>query len=403
MTVSAKHTPTDSTPLPIIDEPIQLFKPYHDQQEIDAVAEVIRSGWWGQGPKTAELERRFADFVDAPLGVAVNSQTGDLFDLTCLSREDAVTITPYTVQYTRDAHGFRNPTPWPDDVDLVIVGDSFTAAEKIQSPYWHGLDPSVLNLGLPGSGSLEQLLLLRAFGLPRSPEMVIMAYFGGNDIQDTRRFARARENGETTYSLANRDRRFWDYLVTFHLALWLRDLSLSRQQQDCIYPLEDTTGTPLTFYDEFLSLTTMDAATLSDHPTFAPTRSAILQAAAETKAAGATFTLVYFPHKAQAHWPLLDEEQRAAVAERITPLVPPVEKAPLAPTISQDIDAQRDLLADLAAEEDFLFLDMTPAFRQAAASGNATYFFADTHWNQAGHDLARATLREFLANHATYD
>ena len=50
---------------------IQVFKPAHSEEEVEAVAEVIRSGWWGQGPKTAELETKFAEFVGSPLAVSV--------------------------------------------------------------------------------------------------------------------------------------------------------------------------------------------------------------------------------------------------------------------------------------------------------------------------------------------
>ena len=39
---------------------IQVFKPFMGQEEIDALAEVIRSGWIGLGPKTAEFEEKFA-------------------------------------------------------------------------------------------------------------------------------------------------------------------------------------------------------------------------------------------------------------------------------------------------------------------------------------------------------
>ena len=57
---------------------IQLFKPYVSEEAIDAVAQVLRSGWIGLGPKTAEFEQSFAEYVGAKYAVAVNSATSAL-------------------------------------------------------------------------------------------------------------------------------------------------------------------------------------------------------------------------------------------------------------------------------------------------------------------------------------
>ncbi len=48
------------------------------EEEVEAVAETIRSGWLTTGPRTAELERRFADYVGAKHALAVTSGTAAL-------------------------------------------------------------------------------------------------------------------------------------------------------------------------------------------------------------------------------------------------------------------------------------------------------------------------------------
>jgi dTDP-4-amino-4,6-dideoxygalactose transaminase len=45
------------------------------EEEIQAVAETLRSGWLTTGPRTAELERRFAEYVGATHALAVSSGT----------------------------------------------------------------------------------------------------------------------------------------------------------------------------------------------------------------------------------------------------------------------------------------------------------------------------------------
>lgn len=47
-------------------------------EDIEAVAEALRSDYLTQGPRIAEFERKFADYVGAPEGVAVSNATAGL-------------------------------------------------------------------------------------------------------------------------------------------------------------------------------------------------------------------------------------------------------------------------------------------------------------------------------------
>ena len=108
----------------------------------------------------------------------ISRASGDLYKLTCLSPDSAPPFESYRVSFQRDSRGYRNPEPWPDKARIVILGDSFTAAEAIIAPYWQDLSDSMLVLGLPGSGTLQQQRLLEAYALPREPEIVVvLAYF----------------------------------------------------------------------------------------------------------------------------------------------------------------------------------------------------------------------------------
>ena len=62
----------------IRDDVLTVLKPHGGQEEIDAVAEVIRSGWWGKGPKVDEFEKAFAEMVGAKYAIAVDSATSGL-------------------------------------------------------------------------------------------------------------------------------------------------------------------------------------------------------------------------------------------------------------------------------------------------------------------------------------
>jgi dTDP-4-amino-4,6-dideoxygalactose transaminase len=54
---------------------IPVARPSFGPAEEAAVLEVLRSGWVSQGPRVAEFERKFAEYVGAPHAVAVSSCT----------------------------------------------------------------------------------------------------------------------------------------------------------------------------------------------------------------------------------------------------------------------------------------------------------------------------------------
>ena len=57
---------------------IPLFKPVCGDEEIKAVTDVLRSGWWGLGKKTEEFEKKFADYIGVKYAVSLNSATAAL-------------------------------------------------------------------------------------------------------------------------------------------------------------------------------------------------------------------------------------------------------------------------------------------------------------------------------------
>ena len=60
---------------------------------------------------------------------------------------------------------------------------------------------------------------------------------------------------------------------------------------------------------------------------------------------------------------------------------------------------QRDAMATLAAEKGWIFVDLLEPFREQVALGELLYYQYDTHWNQAGHDLAAALIVEAMRQH----
>jgi UDP-4-amino-4-deoxy-L-arabinose-oxoglutarate aminotransferase len=57
---------------------LPFSRPSIGEEEIAAVGEVLRSGWITTGPKAAELERTFSEYVGSPHAVALSSGTGGM-------------------------------------------------------------------------------------------------------------------------------------------------------------------------------------------------------------------------------------------------------------------------------------------------------------------------------------
>lgn len=81
------------------DEYIPFHKPSIGQSEIGEVVETLRSGWLTTGPRTAQFEQEFREYVQSPFALAVNSCTSALhlaFAALGVGPGDEVITTPLT-------------------------------------------------------------------------------------------------------------------------------------------------------------------------------------------------------------------------------------------------------------------------------------------------------------------
>jgi len=100
------------------------FIPFHvpsiGDEEIDEVVATLRSGWLTTGPRTAQFEREFREYVEAPFALAVNSCTAGLhlaFAALGIGPGDEVITTPLTFCATVNTILHTGATPVLADVD----------------------------------------------------------------------------------------------------------------------------------------------------------------------------------------------------------------------------------------------------------------------------------------------
>ena len=107
----------------IRDIMLPVLKPHGGDEEIEALSKVIKSGWWGKGPKVAEFEEKFAKMVGAKYAVAVTSNSaGQDLIMKALDIRDGDVINP-TISFMATA---MIPLWQPNITTNVVDVDPYT-------------------------------------------------------------------------------------------------------------------------------------------------------------------------------------------------------------------------------------------------------------------------------------
>jgi len=129
-------------------------------EEIEAVAEVLRSGFLVQGERVVELERAVAAYVGSREAVAVSSCTAALHVslLTLgIGSGDRVAVPSYS---------------WPATANVVVACGAEPVFLDIE-PLGLGLDPDRLHELLSGDAPVACVLPVHAFGGPADLEAIV--------------------------------------------------------------------------------------------------------------------------------------------------------------------------------------------------------------------------------------
>lgn len=336
-------------------------------------------------------------------------------------------------QYTRDygvlvrtnSLGMRDrphdPQPAPGSFRIVVLGDSFMEAYQVpleQSlPYRlqerlasRGVE--VLNLGVGGYGTAQELLALQEEGLRYRPDLVVLAFYAGNDVQNNSHAIEAALHGEgepTTFArpyarAASLDSplewtppdraRLEPYARRWHAR---RDSLLDRirrmlQPAMVANVVEQATARlwrgiaheapadpQLVFGWPFLrEVSDAGAARLWDEA-WTTTRRLLLEIDRVARSAGARFAVLIVPAPLQVEADVLADARAAW---------PDLDFDPL--RINRE-------LARFCAQAGIPLLDPTAALAREEAAGRPVYYeLEDHHWNAAGQALATDLLAEFL-------
>jgi dTDP-4-amino-4,6-dideoxygalactose transaminase len=128
--------------------PSELQVPFHrapvGEEEVQAVSEVIRSGWLTMGPKTFEFEKKFAQYVGAQHAIAVSTGTGALhlsLEAAGVQAGDEVLLPTTTFTATAEAVTYVDARPVLVDIDPDTMNIDFEDAARRVTPKTKAIIP----------------------------------------------------------------------------------------------------------------------------------------------------------------------------------------------------------------------------------------------------------------------
>ena len=286
-----------------------------------------------------------------------------------------MTLFKWDVKY--DHHGFRNAVDL-ENADIVVIGDSFV--EDLTVPY-----PELMtfrlaqlqgkvtaNLGQATYGPLQELIVLKRYGLPLRPRTVIWMFSEESDLGDVTSYRRAMQNKPT----------FWQ-------AFWARSFTRNARSsvKGFIAPpskppgirysgvFQTSDGKPVTLY--FSS----HPPALSKDDLSAIDETAATLATAQKLCAdqGARLIFVFVPMKFTVYHSFCQ--------------FPPESKCRT--WVATDM-SQRLQTALASASPEMGYFDLTPALVDAAKRGELTYYPDDVHWSSEGQKVAAEAINSYL-------
>ncbi len=132
---------------------IPFARPSIGTEEEQAVLRVMRSGWLTTGSETLAFEKEFAEFVDVPHALAVNSATSGLhlaLEALGIGSGDVVITSPYT--FTSTAAVIRHLGA--EVVFCDVASDSYN------------IDPEALGRLLATTKNCRAIIAVHVGGLP---------------------------------------------------------------------------------------------------------------------------------------------------------------------------------------------------------------------------------------------
>jgi hypothetical protein len=287
----------------------------------------------------------------------------------------------------RDPWGFRNHWPWPEQVDIVAIGDSFTYSQMVDDDQaWTTIlarrlqHTQVINLGLIGAAPQQYLRIYETFGIDLAPKVLLIGLFLENDLWGAGEFDRWwKAGGKNAFPEFGSDGpasgiRGWVVrrIKGLYFSALLQDLRESYRAGRLFSgkTIALSSGGQIQLVPSLL--TQMAIYVQSARPQFMLVLETLEQINALAQKNHTECLILFFPSKEEVYLPILGEK----AADLSEPFKLELEKRGIS------------------------YLDLGPFFRQHAAAGEQLFFEVDGHPNIQGYALIAETVLAHLTENA---
>ena len=300
-------------------------------------------------------------------------------------------VTPeFDVLYQIDDDGRRQHVSVSVGRRLQLYGDSFAEgwgvdvdvglAARLES----GLALSVHNYGTAGYGTDQELLLFAEQGAAEAPDIVLVLFYANDLWNNVSRRGIGTERGAKPFFRPGTDGglrlmgtpipapapriKSQPAALAEHSHLW--SLGRKAMAQESPVPAQQMRQFYGGLYGHDIE---------PYRPVWDLTESLLAEFARASQKAGAEFVVVYAPSIVQI------EAENWRTKRDLHKL-----------TQDYDLSQPNRQLQAIAKRQGIDFIDLTAAFK--AAAGEQTLYFRDSHWNEAGHQLAAEATVSALVN-----
>lgn len=298
-------------------------------------------------------------------------------DLGRVSGRDDIQIQRHVV-FNVDAYGFPNADSRDDDLDLILLGDSFGVGYGTDAPATWGavlendFGLNVYNLSISDSTPWQEYTnyLLEGERLGTTSQTVLLwALYSGNDLDGVYLDAFTRDQLPWMNTVQALTVDWTNYSIRSPLRNAIKRLTADPDAAPPLQLVDTHDGSTMLLYPGNKYLTPEEAEQHPNAPLFKRTLEAMIALAQER---GVQLVIVVIPSKEE----LYD-------ASSGNPELLPSGFSRMAQRISED--------------RGIPFLDLGSAFMSASPyPAEELFWHYDTHWNPAGHRLAAETVMAFL-------